>query len=66
MCTRAGYQFSTGTAYIHHQALIGTASCVSNALINQTCFLFTADHLYRTTEDFLRIGNKITRIDGKT
>ncbi|MNY45541.1 hypothetical protein D3C86_1806520 [compost metagenome] len=32
---------------------------MGNALVNQTCFFFTADHLHRTAEDFLRFRDKI-------
>ena len=54
-----GVAHTTGGADQRLVVDIGGASCVSNALINQTCFLFTADHLYRTTEDFLCFGDKI-------
>ena len=34
-----------------------------NALVNQASFFFTADNLYRTTQNFLRSGNEIHGVD---
>ena len=64
--TRAGHQFSTRSANIHHQTAIVAPGSVRHALIYQTRFFFTADDLHRAAENFLRFGNKIDGINRQT
>ncbi len=57
-CSFAGNQLGAAATNIHHQTAIGAAGGVRHALINQACFIFTADDVDGTTEQLLRVIDK--------